>query len=1678
EITSERQFGLTSSVAQPEHNLPTCRTLLYTNSHIDGDKEESLRLERNIRQSCSVDLTKVDSREQLIRTLDRSLAIRRNVSDDWRLTSECCHFDLQDNQISCRYSVGNDTVQDENGKTYLYRLGLEIKRHKLLASHQDDNVSSWSPELDYEIFLTDVVSSMVIHMPSSMSQMWSESSFVFGPIRSGQMHLDACIIRAAYQMIVNHMQSNITIEPQPTTDVPRTTTATTAQPISTATATVAPSTSKAPPGTSSVPQPTAITISTTQPTITATTTAPLTTATTTGTAETTAKTTTATAQTTTSTIATPTSTTKHATTARANSIVNFADTNSESMNPQLSANISWRIEPSSRTLADSSTMRLIFVVSILSAWLINVLFTVKRVVDDIEMGVFHYLRISGVPSTTYWLSHLLVTFAHLTIQSFVVSIILTLPVSPSLFDPFYEATFSVKFTILTVYSWALICHVLAVSSFFEHTSHALIFACILGILYSLFEITFNIEWTPVCYSDLWLPKLFMLFPVSMFDSICIVLAGVRLKSERSFTMADLSRQLNNKHSSTMLDTSVAALLGYLVLQSVLWWTILLLRDRSIISQDPLSLETFLTWIAESFACCCPRQWMFYCCQCCPDAKHIVSFPSLESQIHQNRAAPRHSTAPVGLAAFDPQLAPNTNIACSLKSVHVSGPCDVLSHKDKASLIFRSRRLRPSELIEQIIHQQHLLSVKSQKTNSVSVSASHSMRKTSSVRSTQSPTAPIIRRQVQSQLKNVTVDFAYNQITCLLGASPQKHLLFATLMALRRPKAGTVTIDGHQIGAYNCRKDMVRRTIGYLGERDIYFENLSIFDNLQFFGSIRDPEYRAYDSESNFVLTLLHLSMRRDSLPTVLTTRSGRKLSLASAIVGYTKILLLVEPTLGLRWKPRCHVLNLLRKYKSIRSLIIDTSDVDEAVAFGDKIVLLNTNGGVEIDDPPEHLKRSLNCGYRIHLTNPTSPNSSSAIDQKLLASIERYTNELFGELKPTPVRLVTFANRDNQSVFELRALLRLNLSMASTKKLSQFYELLSINLASTTSSPLSSSASKLVEPNLANLRIASVELDSLEDVICARMSASCYPDLPPDLMTTQSVHELRARATDDETKMEPLVKFGPNPWPIVLDRFKLKYCFKYILLGVLIPILVMTVTLLLVENQHYNHTRLTLTSDSLMDHYGKRIALHPILSEHYNDKFIYQTKSNDPTMRHSKDFELYEHRSNREKNHQNWLPWISQYWDGNLNYVSSSIDNTIDGSNKQIEQLQQDNVTEDTRISAYTLTSSIFYDPYNGTVIIIYDDTQPHAAIGSIQYFGKFLLTLANARPYVIKHSKRKSNYSKVERAEFKLSASRYQFEHDWHQFIGGHFTRRYFYAFGLAASLACALELDDSTVIDRATAHLAQCLLAEKSFDESGDSIYDRGQFSNRWNIYIMTLFGILAWIFLIIGENSFGKIARGTRRFPYYWLPNLTQQPISPRKPAAQAKRAGGSHSGTESSASNKFEWIKERARLINEYMKYMNDRVHAQRMSDNCVFVRIWLKPMGQQHDTAPETLLKAIEQAGQSRHECRVELRTTLQMFIRIGNEDVPIQVTRNQLIGALDKLNRDTGESRMVRTVRVFRSQHSRSSARTFGNHLMSLSNTSVADTPGILMYDDWDTNLMLSQLDGVQSVTHRLSSTV
>jgi len=179
------------------------------------------------------------------------------------------------------------------------------------------------------------------------------------------------------------------------------------------------------------------------------------------------------------------------------------------------------------------------------------------------------------------------------------------------------------------------------------------------------------------------------------------------------------------------------------------------------------------------------------------------------------------------------------------------------------------------------------------------------------------------------LSGVTFDIPRGAIFGFLGANGAgKTTTIRMLCGLSRPTSGHATIMGNDIWR---QRHEVRQSFGYVAQRFSLYRDLTVSENLRFFGGAYRMPRRKIDQRVEQLLALTDLQTKRDATAASLSGGMRQLLAVGCALIHDPPILFLDEPTAGLDPVHRQQMWNLLYDLSSAGiTIFVTTHYMDEA----------------------------------------------------------------------------------------------------------------------------------------------------------------------------------------------------------------------------------------------------------------------------------------------------------------------------------------------------------------------------------------------------------------------------------------------------------------------------------------------------------------------------------------------------------------------------------------------------------------------------------------------------------------------------------------------------------------------------------------------------------------------------
>jgi len=247
-----------------------------------------------------------------------------------------------------------------------------------------------------------------------------------------------------------------------------------------------------------------------------------------------------------------------------------------------------------------------------------------------------------------------------------------------------------------------------------------------------------------------------------------------------------------------------------------------------------------------------------------------------------------------------------------------------------------------------------------------------------------------RQRTVTAVDDVTFEVKQGEIFGLLGPNGAgKSTLIRILTTLLRPSSGTAFV-----GPYEITKDpeKIRGIIGVCPQNSTLDNELTAYDNLEFYGKLEDVDDRILPDRIGELLAKVELTDRAHMKVQTFSGGMKRKLEIVRAFIHRPLILFLDEPTIGLDPESRREVWQQIEQLNAENTTIILTTHyMDEAEKLCGRIAFVNQGRLISLDTM-DNLRLLLPAGDLIEI-------GFDRMDERVLSAIRAYDLVISAEVK-------------------------------------------------------------------------------------------------------------------------------------------------------------------------------------------------------------------------------------------------------------------------------------------------------------------------------------------------------------------------------------------------------------------------------------------------------------------------------------------------------------------------------------------------------------------------------------------------------------------------------------------------------------------------------------------------------
>lgn len=187
--------------------------------------------------------------------------------------------------------------------------------------------------------------------------------------------------------------------------------------------------------------------------------------------------------------------------------------------------------------------------------------------------------------------------------------------------------------------------------------------------------------------------------------------------------------------------------------------------------------------------------------------------------------------------------------------------------------------------------------------------------------------------------NISFNVKEGEVFGFLGANGAgKSTAIRMLCGILNPTSGDAMVGGYSI---MNEPDKVKKVIGYMSQKFSLYNDLSVEENINFFGGVYGLEGKKFKERKEWVLQIANLKGKENLLTGSLPGGIKQRLALGAAVIHEPEIVFLDEPTSGVDPISRRNFWDLINDLSANGTTVFVTTHYLEEAEYCNNIILIN-----------------------------------------------------------------------------------------------------------------------------------------------------------------------------------------------------------------------------------------------------------------------------------------------------------------------------------------------------------------------------------------------------------------------------------------------------------------------------------------------------------------------------------------------------------------------------------------------------------------------------------------------------------------------------------------------------------------------------------------------------------------
>ena len=276
--------------------------------------------------------------------------------------------------------------------------------------------------------------------------------------------------------------------------------------------------------------------------------------------------------------------------------------------------------------------------------------------------------------------------------------------------------------------------------------------------------------------------------------------------------------------------------------------------------------------------------------------------------------------------------------------------------------------------------------------------------------------------------NISFSVKEGEIIGLLGPNGAgKSTTMNMMTGFIEQTEGEIIINGFDI---TKKPKKAKKSIGYMPEGVPLYTDLTVKEFVTYMAEIKQVNRKERKEKVEKIIEKTGLKDVEKKLIRNLSRGYKQRVSMAGALVGEPKILILDEPTVGLDPKQITEIRNMIKELGKTHTVILSSHILSEVSQICNKVIIIN-KGKIVAIDTPENLENRVNNKNCVYVTIEDKENKISKIKEKIKEikdiqltqenedGTKQYIIEAEGEIDLRKTIFNEFA-KENITIFEMK----------------------------------------------------------------------------------------------------------------------------------------------------------------------------------------------------------------------------------------------------------------------------------------------------------------------------------------------------------------------------------------------------------------------------------------------------------------------------------------------------------------------------------------------------------------------------------------------------------------------------------------------------------------------------------